>query len=249
MIEDEPDAVYAYIMSSSSVVLDGVNLLRKGTGPNFQGGYITLCTCKHRMRTTLPADEWRGTWVAGFTSVECGGRHWLLYLGKVKEAYESQSELWHSNALPQRRDTQSPPNTPDLATYMNRRVSLTPWAATTPSSTTYQSLSTVIISMPVTTTGDSTSITARKKLKVKAKRQPSLLVLAQEFSFLWRKPLLYGRWRPGIMARSIIPRLMSLLPDNDNRLWEKTHNGNRPPNADYRLPVRKHVVFASVRDG
>jgi hypothetical protein len=68
MIQDGSGPVYAYVMSS--VVLDGGNLLQRGTGPNFQGGYITLCTCKHRMRTTLPADQWPGIWVAGFTSVE-----------------------------------------------------------------------------------------------------------------------------------------------------------------------------------
>lgn len=41
---------------------------------------------------------------------------------------------------------------------------------------------------------------SRKKLKVKAKRQPSLLVCDPEFSFLWRKPLLYveGKWRTTI---------------------------------------------------
>ena len=35
---------------------------------------------------------------------------------------------------------------------------------------------------------------------MKAKRQPSLLVCDPEFSFLWRKPLLYmdGRWRQTI---------------------------------------------------
>jgi hypothetical protein len=42
IVEDGSSAVYAYIMSS--VVLDGDNLLQTGTGPNFQGGYITLCT-------------------------------------------------------------------------------------------------------------------------------------------------------------------------------------------------------------
>jgi len=41
---------------------------------------------------------------------------------------------------------------------------------------------------------------SRKKVKVKAKQQPSLLVCDPEFSFLWGKPLLYvdGRWRTTI---------------------------------------------------
>jgi hypothetical protein len=97
MIEDESDAVYAYVMST--VVLDGNRLRQSGTGPSFQGGHITLCTCKHRMRTSLPCEDWPNKWIAGFTSLDCGRRHWLFYLAKVKEAYESQSELWHSGSL------------------------------------------------------------------------------------------------------------------------------------------------------
>lgn len=84
-------------------MLDGDNLIQTGTGPNFQGGYITLCTCKHRMRASLPRKEWEGKWVADLTSVKCGGKHWLFYLAKVKEAYESQSELWYSHSLPEDR--------------------------------------------------------------------------------------------------------------------------------------------------
>src|SRR5712691_3567326 len=39
-----------------------------GSAPNFQGGYITLCTCKHQMRATQDCHEWRDTWIAGFAS-------------------------------------------------------------------------------------------------------------------------------------------------------------------------------------
>src|ERR1700676_3419802 len=84
LVKDNSDPVYAYIMTS--VVPDGDLLQQTGTGPNFQRGYITLCTCMHRMRTFLPQKEWRDKWVAGFTSRKCGDRHWLFYLACVKKA-------------------------------------------------------------------------------------------------------------------------------------------------------------------
>jgi hypothetical protein len=99
MIGGQSDAVYAYDMST--VVLDGGQLRQTGTGPNFRGNYITLCTCKHRMRASLPREDWPNKWIAGFTSLDCGRRHWLFYLAKVREAYESQSELWYSGSLSQ----------------------------------------------------------------------------------------------------------------------------------------------------
>ena len=67
LIEDNSDAVYGYVMSS--VKLNGKLLRQTGTGPNFQGGCVTLCTCKHRMRTSLPSKEWANKWIAGFTSL------------------------------------------------------------------------------------------------------------------------------------------------------------------------------------
>jgi len=198
MIGDESDAVYAYIMSS--VVLDGDNLLQTGTGPNFQGGYITLCTCKHRMRTTLPVEEWPGTWVAGFTSVECGGRHWLFYLGKVKEAYESQSELWHSDALSAKTRRAKSAKNSRLGDLYEPKGELDSVGRYDPEQ----------YHLPISRHSHHKNACdnnwrfdidySRKKLNVKAKRQPSLLLLDPEFSFLWRKPLLYvdGRWRQTI---------------------------------------------------
>lgn len=64
-----------------------------GSAPNFQGGYITLCTCKHQMRATQDSDSWLNTWIAGFAS-RCLGHHWLFYLAKISHACESQYDLW-----------------------------------------------------------------------------------------------------------------------------------------------------------
>lgn len=199
-IEDRSAAAYAYIMSS--VVLEGDELQQTGTGPNFLGGYITLCTCKHRMRISLAADEWRDKWLAGFTSVKCGGRHWLFYLAKVQDACESQSELWYSDALPPeaRRaksarysrlgDLYEPKRELDSVTRFDFSHYHPPISHhshhTHPSDNSWR------IDIDYNC----------KNLKLKAKRPPSLLVGDPQFSFLWRKRLLYasGNWRHTIYA-------------------------------------------------
>ncbi len=71
-------------------------LEQRGTAPNFQGGVLTLCTCKHQMRASQSTDDWENIWIAGFTSRSIyDGRHWLFFLARVKSAYESHSDLWN----------------------------------------------------------------------------------------------------------------------------------------------------------
>lgn len=74
-----------------------------GTAPNFQGGYLTLCTCKHQMRSSLRLPDWQDKWVAGFTSRRrFQGRHWLFYLTRIVKAHESHADLWDSLRAPVR---------------------------------------------------------------------------------------------------------------------------------------------------
>jgi hypothetical protein len=198
MIESESDAVYAYVMST--VVLERGQLQQTGTGPNFQGGIITLCTCKHRMRTSLPCEDWPNKWIAGFTSLDCGRHHWLFYLAKVKEAYESQSDLWHSDSLPKESLRVKSGRHSSLGDLYEPKSELGSVAQFDPSN----------YHMPILGHRHHKNANdymwqididySRKKLKVKAKRQPSLLIGDPEFSFLWRKPTLYmdGKWRQTI---------------------------------------------------
>lgn len=86
---------YSYVVTSVGMDCSGRRFEQHGSAPNFQGGYLTLCTCKHQMRTNLDRPEWKGTWVAGYTSRSLHfGRHWLFYLTRVQDAYESHAELW-----------------------------------------------------------------------------------------------------------------------------------------------------------
>ena len=78
-ITDNHATVYSYVVAT--VKNRGGQFAQTGSAPNFQGGMITLRTCKHLMRTFLTHDDWKGVWIAGFTGVRAGqGGNALVYL-------------------------------------------------------------------------------------------------------------------------------------------------------------------------
>jgi hypothetical protein len=96
---DSQALVYSYVIASMRNY--NGEFVQTGCGPNFQGGLITLCTCKHRMRTFLDPDQWNGLWIAGFTSLATGeGANFLIYLMRVARAFASQRDLWFSTTIP-----------------------------------------------------------------------------------------------------------------------------------------------------
>ena len=80
--------VYSYVVRTIDLDRDGFT--QWGSAPNFQGDLLTLCTCKHYMRTLR--QDWKDIWVAGVTTKV--NRNALVYLMKVMKQFESQSELW-----------------------------------------------------------------------------------------------------------------------------------------------------------
>jgi hypothetical protein len=93
------EQAFSYIVST--VKFDQRNrYVQTGCAPNFQGGCLTLCTCKHQMRSRLGAGDWPGKWIIGLSTRITDDKHWLIYLARVKRAYESHSELWF--AVPER---------------------------------------------------------------------------------------------------------------------------------------------------
>ncbi|WIG61408.1 MAG: hypothetical protein OJF49_004156 [Ktedonobacterales bacterium] len=86
--------VYCYIVRT--VMYRDGRFVQTGSGPNFQGGLITLCSCKHQMRTSKDPDAWNGVWIAGIAGAGTGayGRDHLFYLMRVGHAFESQRNLW-----------------------------------------------------------------------------------------------------------------------------------------------------------
>jgi len=91
--------VYSYIVRT--VKNSEGHFIQTGSAPNFQGDVITLCTCKHRMRTSLHKMlDWKNKWIAGFTGVEAGnGSNALFYLMKVGYVFESYSDFWNSKEI------------------------------------------------------------------------------------------------------------------------------------------------------
>ena len=74
---------------------DRDQLEQHGSGPNFQGGCLTLCTCAHQIRAEKKhTDEWEGSWLAGFTSPRICGRTWLFYLAQVERICPTAASHW-----------------------------------------------------------------------------------------------------------------------------------------------------------
>lgn len=96
-IHGAQDRAYSYVVRTVNLKPDTLGLEQHGSAPNFQGDVLTLCTCKHQMRSRLSADDWLGVWIAGFTSRTLhDAKHWLIYLAKVESAHDSHSDLWSS---------------------------------------------------------------------------------------------------------------------------------------------------------
>jgi len=93
-LREEKGEVYAYVLTT--IKYENGEFIQTGSAPNFQGGLITLCTCKRFMRTWKPVQEWKGVWIAGFTSTQITStrKNYLFYLMKVSNAYPSFKSLW-----------------------------------------------------------------------------------------------------------------------------------------------------------
>ncbi len=91
-LKDNDEPIYYYIIKS--VVFSNGEYHQSGCGPNFEGGVITLCTCKHRMRTFPEINK--GTWVAGITtrnSKESNINNSLFYIAQIKKVYDDYDSL------------------------------------------------------------------------------------------------------------------------------------------------------------
>jgi hypothetical protein len=89
--------VYAYIITT--VKMKDGRFNQTGSAPNFQGGRITLCTCKHKDRATFhpsnhPVDPWKNVWVAGLTSKTGAPSRGLVFLMSVQESFDNFRDLW-----------------------------------------------------------------------------------------------------------------------------------------------------------
>ena len=75
-----------YTVSSVVPSESRTGFIQTGCGPNFSGGIISQCTCRHDIRARwFTSDEWKEKWLAGFTGYskkKCGASY-LFYLIKI----------------------------------------------------------------------------------------------------------------------------------------------------------------------
>ena len=94
------DTVYSYVVDTVKHDMYKDRLQQEGTSPNFQGDMITLCACKHQMRTYPAFKSGEEVWVAGYTSSSHPSGQMLFYLMRVSQRFESHRELWFSDSVP-----------------------------------------------------------------------------------------------------------------------------------------------------
>jgi hypothetical protein len=99
-IYSEQAEVYCYVVET--IKNENGHFIQTGSAPNLQGDMISLCTCKHLMRTSMAPEEWKERWIAGFSGLDAGNRNnALVYLMKVGYAFKSHMSLWFSDLIPE----------------------------------------------------------------------------------------------------------------------------------------------------
>jgi len=95
-LSDDDALIYSYVLTTLD--LENGKFKQSGCAPNFQGGYITLTSCKHHMRTYSNIRKKNNLWIAGFTSRTLfdSENHYLFYLMKVQERFKSHKKMWGS---------------------------------------------------------------------------------------------------------------------------------------------------------
>lgn len=183
-VSGQGGTVHCYVVKT--VEYPDAEFVQTGSGPNFQGGLVTLCTCKRQMRSRKTSAQWRGEWVAGFTSVgKVPGEHvnHLVYLIKVGQAYASHRDLW--NALsPAERDAKNTHNNP-VGDVFEPRAPVGDWF----DAQSYLPPSSDHVHCP-------DHLWLRD---IDDHRHPPLLVGDRDFSFLWNRPVV--AWPKSRIAR------------------------------------------------
>jgi hypothetical protein len=181
-----------------------------GTATNCQGGFLSLCTCKHQMRAQHSCEEWVCEyWAAAFNGITTGGRrNDLVYLTKVKYAFPSQWELSMSPEIP--ADTKLA-----KAAHLNP---LGDFFEPLPGAEFKDRFNPEAYSRPVAghshQVGWSNDI--RKHVVFSEEMPPALLIGDPQYTFIWDEPLIeisgprLGRWRnPPLRLCDFLAKLRS----------------------------------------
>lgn len=170
---------YSYVVDT--VIFHRGRFYQTGSAPNFQGGMVTPCSCKHRMRTARDAGSWKGVWIAGFVSSKYVGTHKLFYLMKVSRAFESHHEFWFSHTILEKTKRAKAADLDRLGdSYRPKRESSSP----------YSHQSYIAPCKDHVHRSPSRWHKDINYTKGYGGRQPALLVGEPRYSFLWNEPLI-----------------------------------------------------------
>ena len=202
-----PEA-YAYVIRSMKQANGEFN--QTGSAPNFDGGYITLCTCKHLMRTYKQPEEWASGryWIAGSTA-QFGGRNWLAYLMQVGEAYASHFDLvagFRSRGRQTALDEKYA-HLHSLGDILEPKGSAPLTGAQRFSQTRYRA--------PIDGHPHQKKESYGKDIDYVTRngRRPSLLVGAASYSFLWTRPVIFRATKRPLPRGNPLSSLGDLLSD------------------------------------
>ena len=179
------NTVYCYVVKT--VEYREGRLYQTGSGPNFQGGLLTLCSCKHRMRTFLKPEDWEGVWIAGYTGSTDLGSNRLFYLMRVSQAFKSHNEFWLSDGISDKAKIAKAAHLNKFGdVYKPKRTSMRPYSY-------WHYLD------PCKNHVHCEPEDWRKDIKYKSHsgRRPALLVGDPEYSFLWDRPVIESPFNIG----------------------------------------------------
>ncbi len=180
------EIAYSYVVRSVKLNPEQIRFEQHGSGPNFQGTQLTLCTCKHQMRASQSPDKWAGTWVAGFTGITIHeNKNWLFYLSKIESAFESHFELW-DDLSPETREAKAAHLHYLGDTFMPKKPMQVGDSRFLPSR--YQKPSNHSHQNERNRDGWKNDI---NYVKVEKYGQPSMLVGDPKWTFIWETPIIY----------------------------------------------------------
>lgn len=183
-LRNQQGVIYSYVLTT--LKKRNGEFIQTGSGPNFQSDLITLCTCKHLMRTWRDVPNWKDVWIAGFTGINLmkDKRNYLFYLMKVSKSFSSHKTIWNAlaDAIKTTKNAQLNPcgdvyrPKPDIKNEFNY----------------------LHYYPPVKNHVHATKNLWRKDItyeKSRSKRKPALLVGDTTFSFLWSLPIVFCKNR------------------------------------------------------
>jgi len=92
---ESKDILYYYIVATLN--FENGQIIQRGSGPNLQGGMISLCSCKHWMRTFSDICVSKDLWIAGLTGknlIKKSEGNYVFYLMKVENKFKSHYDAW-----------------------------------------------------------------------------------------------------------------------------------------------------------